>query len=211
MVRSVAGRFLLDQWMADQGYIVVSIDGRGTPGRGRDWSRAIKHDLIELPLKDQVSALRLLGEKYSELDMSRVGMHGWSFGGYFTAMALMRHPELFRAGVAVAPVVDWLDYDTHYTERFMGLPDDNPEGYASANVLTYASRLERPLLLVHGTADDNVYFTHSLKLVDALFRAGRYFEFLPLPGFTHLVPEPLATKRLYARMMDHFARNLAAE
>jgi len=209
MVRALAGRFLLDQWMANQGYIVVSIDGRGTPGRGRRWSRAIKNDLIELALQDQVQALKLLGEMYSELDLSRVGIHGWSFGGYFTAMALMRHPELFHAGVAVAPVVDWLDYDTHYTERYMGLPEENPDGYTSANVLTYAGLLSRPLLLVHGTADDNVYFTHSLKLADALFRAGRHFEFLPLPGFTHLVPEPLASRRLYERIMQHFARNLS--
>jgi dipeptidyl-peptidase-4 len=209
MVRATASRFLLDQWMANQGYIVISVDGRGTPGRGREWSRAIKHDLIDLPLKDQVAALRLLGEQYAELDLSRVGIHGWSFGGYFTAMALMRHPETFHAGVAVAPVVDWLDYDTHYTERYMGLPEVNAEGYAAANVLTYAGGLSRPLLLVHGTADDNVYFTHSLKLVDALFRAGIHFEFLPLPGFTHLVPEPLASRRLYDRMMEHFARNLA--
>jgi dipeptidyl-peptidase-4 len=208
LVRAAASRFLLDQWMADQGYVVVSIDGRGTPGRGRQWSRAIKNDLIALPLEDQVTALKLLGERYDELDLSKVGIHGWSFGGYFAAMALMRHPDTFHAGVAVAPVSDWMDYDTHYTERYMGLPQENAEGYKAASLLTYAGGLRRPLLLVHGTADDNVYLTHSLKLIDGLFRAGRYFEFLPLPGFTHIVPEPLATMRLYERIMEHFAMSL---
>jgi dipeptidyl-peptidase-4 len=208
MVRAAASRYLLDQWMADQGYVVVRIDGRGTPNRGRSWSRAIKGDLIRLPLEDHVASLGLLGERYQELDMSRVGIHGWSFGGYFTAMAVLRHPELFRAGVAVAPVADWLDYDTHYTERYMGLPEDNPDGYASSNVLTYADRLSRPLLIIHGTADDNVYFMHSLKLADALLRAGRSFDFLPLPGMTHIVPDPLVTERLYSRMMEYFGRHL---
>lgn len=208
MVRSSFSRYLLDQWMADHGYVVVRIDGRGTPGRGREWSRAIKNDLIKVALEDQVGALLELGERYAELDLSRVGIHGWSFGGYFTAMAILRHPELFRAGVAVAPVADWLDYDTHYTERYMGLPEENPEGYAAANVLTYADRLSRPLLIIHGTADDNVYFMHSLKLADALIRAGKSFDFLPLPGMTHIVPDTVVTERLYARMLEHFERHL---
>lgn len=208
MVRADPRRYLLDQWMADHGYVVVSVDGRGTPNRGRAWSRAVKHDLIALPLQDQAEALRLLGQKYPELDLDRVGVYGWSFGGYFSAMAVMRRPDVFRAGVAGAPVVDWRDYDTHYTERYMGLPADNPEGYAATNVLSYAARLSRPLLLIHGTADDNVYFTHSLKLADALFREGKTFAFLPLPGFTHMVPDPLVTRRLYDRIMGHFDRNL---
>lgn len=211
MVRRTAGRYLIDQWMADRGYIVVAIDGRGTPGRGRDWERSIKGDLIALPLEDQASALIALGKRYPELDLSRVGIHGWSFGGYFTAMALTRRPDLFRIGIVGAPVVAWEDYDTHYTERYMDLPQDNPEGYAAASVLTYADRLERPLLLVHGTADDNVYFLHSLKLVDALLRSGREFDFLPLPGITHMVPEPLVNRRLHDRVMALFDSQLKNE
>ena len=108
-------------------------------------------------------------------------------------------------------MADWSDYDTHYTERYMGLPGDNPEGYEAANVLTYADRLSRPLLIIHGTADDNVYFMHSLKLADALLRAGKSFDFLPLPGMTHIVPDPLVTERLYSRLMDHFQRHLKEE
>ncbi len=161
-----------------------------------------------MPLEDQAHALELLGEKYRELDLGRVGVFGWSFGGYFSAMAVMRRPELFRVGVAGAPVVDWRDYDTHYTERYMDLPQNNPEGYDAANVLTYVDDLSRPLLVIHGTADDNVYFTHSLKLADALFRAGKPFEFLPLAGYTHMVPDPLVTKRLYTRIMSFLEAGL---
>jgi len=210
-VRQDWRRYLIDQWFADHGYVVVSIDGRGTPGRGRAWERSTKGDLIDLPLQDQASALEALGKEFKELDLSRVGMHGWSFGGYFTAMAVARRPELFRAGVAGAPVTTWQDYDTHYTERYMDLPQNNPEGYEAASVLTYARELKRPLLLIHGTADDNVYFMHSLKLADVLMRDGREFEFLPLPGFTHMVTEPAVTRRLYLRMLEHFDRHLVSD
>lgn len=204
MVRAAPLNYLLHQWMADHGYIVVSMDGRGTPSRGREWERAIKGDLIDIPLKDQVAGLKALGAKFKEMDLSRVGIFGWSFGGYFSAMAVMREPEVFKAGVAGAPVVDWRDYDTHYTERYMGLPDANAAGYDAANVLTYAPQLDRPLMVIHGTADDNVYLIHSLRLVDALLRAGRPFEFVPLPGFTHGVREPDMTVRVYERIMAFF-------
>jgi dipeptidyl-peptidase-4 len=206
-----AGRnYLLEQWLADHGFMVVSIDGRGTPARGRAWERALKGNLIDSPLADQVEALHALGASHPELDLTRVGIYGWSFGGYFAAMATLRRPDVFRAGVAGAPVTDWRDYDTHYTERYMDLPDSNAEGYRAASTLTYADRLERPLLIAHGTADDNVFFLNSMKLCDALFRAGKPFEFLPLTGFTHMVPDPLVTARLYQRIAefleDHVAR-----
>lgn len=199
---------LLQQWFADHGFLVVCIDGRGTPGRGRDWERVIKGDLIKTALADQVDALQALARLHKEMDATRVGIYGWSFGGYFSAMAVMQRPDVFQAGVAGAPVVDWRDYDTFYTERYMGLPDANRAGYDSASVLTYAARLSRPLLLVHGTVDDNVYFLHSMKLVDALFRAGKPFEFLPLAGFTHMVPDPVVTERLYGRIESFFADKL---
>ncbi len=200
--------YLLQQWIADHGFIVVSIDGRGTPHRGREWERVIKNNVIDTPLADQVDALQALGRKYREMDMSRVGIYGWSFGGYFSAMAVMRRPDVFKAGVAGAPVADWLDYDTHYTERYLGLPDQNPEGYRKSSVLTYADQLERPLLIIHGTTDDNVYFTHALKMSDSLFRAGKHHEFLALSGFTHMVADPLVTKRLYGRIVEFFQEHL---
>jgi dipeptidyl-peptidase-4 len=200
--------FLLRQWLADQGFVVVAIDGRGTPNRGRDWERAIYRKFGSIPLDDQVAGLQALGKKFPELDLTRVGIVGWSFGGYLSALAVLKRPDVFHAAVAGAPVCDWLDYDTHYTERYLGLPQENPEAYRDASLLTYADRLSRPLLIVHGTADDNVFFRHSLKLTDALFRAGKEFEMLPLPGLTHMVPDPVVTERLWTRVARHFQRHL---
>ncbi len=208
MVSASPSRYILQQWIADHGFIIVTLDGRGTPARGRNWERAIKHDLIKVPLQDQVDGLQALGRRYAELDLSRVGVYGWSFGGYFSAMAVMQRPDVYHVGVAGAPVCDWADYDTHYTERYMGLLENNPEGYAAANVLTYCKDLERPLLIIHGTADDNVYFAHSLKMSNALFRAGKDYDFLALSGFTHMVADPEVTTRLYERIVAYFQEHL---
>ena len=207
-VTKSAQGYLVQQWMADHGFIVVSIDGRGTPNRGRDWERAIKGDLIDVPLHDQVEALEALGRRYPEMDLTRVGITGWSFGGYFSAIALERRPAVYHAAVAGAPVIDWRDYDTHYTERYMGLPEQNASGYEASSALTWARDLVRPLLILHGTADDNVYFLNSLKLVDALFRAGKSFEFVPLAGYTHMVPDSMGVTQVNQRTIDHFRRHL---
>ncbi|MEK7755896.1 MAG: prolyl oligopeptidase family serine peptidase, partial [Planctomycetota bacterium] len=188
-----------------------SIDGRGTPSRGRSWERVIKGNLIEISLHDQVAGLKALARKYGELDLDRVGIYGWSFGGYFSAMAVMRRPDVFDVGVAGAPVAEWLDYDTHYTERYLGLPDENPSGYADSSVLTYAKDLDKALLIIHGTADDNVYFSHSLKMSNALFRAGKPHDFLALSDFTHMVADPLVTTRLYQRIVGYFVKHLARD
>jgi dipeptidyl-peptidase-4 len=208
-------KWLLPQWFADHGFIVVSADGRGTPGRGREWERAIDGDFATVPLEDQVAALQALGAAHPEMDMDRVGVYGWSFGGYFSAMATIRRPDVFRAGIAGAPVSEWRDYDTHYTERYVNLPEEEGTtgAYTRSSVLTYASATEgerRPLLVVHGTADDNVYFSHAIKLCDALFRAGRPFDLLPLAGFTHMVPEPAVAARLNERQVAFFVEHLAA-
>ena len=202
--------YLLDQWLADQGFIVVAIDGRGTPGRGRDWERAVAGHFGSVPLDDQVEALKLLGSKYQEMDMDRVGITGWSFGGYMSALAVLRRPDVFKAAVAGAPVVDWMDYDTAYTERYLGVPDAGrwPGAYQEGSLLTYADGLSRPLLLIHGTADDNVYFRHSLRLAQALFRAGKPFDFLPLSSFTHMVPDPVIRTRLEERIVRYFHEHL---
>ncbi len=196
-------RYFRHQWMADRGYLVVSIDGRGTPGHGREWERAIRGDLVEVVLEDQVAGLKALAERYPEMDLSRVGVTGWSFGGYTTAMAVLRRPDVFRAGVAGAPVTDWRDYDTHYTERYLGLPQKHPDWYDASSVLTYASSLERPLMLIHGMTDDNVYFVHTFKLLETLFNAGRPVDLVVLPG-THLLPDPNQRRNLWTRMMDYF-------
>lgn len=208
MATTARSRYAFSQWLADHGFIVVMLDGRGTPSRGRDWERAIKWNFIDAPLADQVDGLRRLASRHPEMDLERVGVYGWSFGGYFSAMAAMREPEVFDAAFVGAPVCDWRDYDTHYTERYIGLPQENPEAYEVSNVLTYADRLEVPLLIVHGTADDNVYFTHALKMSDALTRAGRAHEFIPLAGLTHVVTDLEVVERMWERMRDFFVGEL---
>jgi dipeptidyl-peptidase-4 len=207
-VTASMGTRLIDQWLADQGFIVASLDNRGTPGRGRDWEKAVYGKFGSVPLDDQVAGLRALGKRFSEMDIDRVGIYGWSFGGYLSALAALRRPDVVKAAVAGAPVVDWLDYDTHYTERYLGLPDKDGGAYKEGSLLTYVDGLRRPLLLVHGTADDNVFFRHTLKLCDALFRAGKDFEVLPLSGLTHMVPDPVVTERLYGRFAAFFHKHL---
>jgi dipeptidyl-peptidase-4 len=201
MVTADPYRYVRSQWYADQGFVVVSLDGRGTPDRGRAWERIVRGDLITVPLADQVEGLQALASVNPDLDLSRVGIFGWSFGGYLSAHAVLQRPDVFHAGVAGAPVAAWEDYDTHYTERYMGLPDENPDGYAHASALTHAGSLRRPLLVMHGTDDDNVYFAHAVKLSDALFRAGRPHTFLPLTGYTHMVADPTVATRLHERIV----------
>ena len=201
--------WLVPQWLADQGFIVVAIDNRGTPGRGREWERAIYQKFGTVPLEDQVKGLQALCAKFPELDGERVGIVGWSFGGYMAANGVLRRPDVFKAAVAGAPVTDWEDYDTHYTERYLGLLPESRKAYDEASLIPLAKDLKRPLLLVHGTADDNVYYRHTLKLSDALFRAGKDFETLALPGITHMVSaDPTVMERLWAKTATFFKTHL---
>lgn len=195
-------RYFLHQWMADHGFIVVGLDGRGTLHRGRAWERAIRGALADVPLEDQVRGLRYLGDRLDELDLARVGVYGWSFGGFMAALAVLKHPDVFRGGVSGAPVTDWQYYDTHYTERYLGLYEEDAEAYARASVVAAAGLLARPLLLVHGVADDNVFFAHTLKLADALFHAKKTFDILPLANSTHQVSDPAVREALYGRIVQ---------
>ena len=207
MVTRTPTSYLLDQWYADAGFVVVAIDGRGTPARGHDWLRAVHKDLIAVALTDQVDALKALGARYPELDLARVGMYGWSFGGYASAMAVLLRPDVYRAAVAGAPVTDWALYDTFYTERYMQTPQENPEGYARSSAIARAAELTRPLLVVHGTNDDNVHFANSLGLVQALFRAGKDFELLPVAA-THMTPDPEVALALHRKTLAFFRDHL---
>lgn len=207
-VRHQMAPMLLAQWLADHGFLVAMVDGRGTPGRGAKWERAVHRNFAGVTLEDTAAGLEALAKEVPELDLKRVGVEGWSFGGYLAALSVLKRPDLFKASVAGAPVVDWLDYDTHYTERYLGLPQEQPEAYQKSSLLTYAAKLQRPLLLIHGTADDNVYFFHTLKLSDALFLAGKKHDLLPLSGLTHLVPDPLVTERQWQRVVDYFREHL---
>ncbi len=202
----------MSQWLADQGFLVVSVDGHGTPRRGRAFERAIRGDLLGAALDDQVAGLEALAREVPELDLGRVAALGWSFGGTMAALSVLKRPDVFRTAVAGAPVTDWLDYDTAYTERYLGLPQEDPEAYRRSSLLPLAPALSRPLLIVHGTADDNVYFFHSLKLADALLRAGALrWELLPLPGLSHMAlraGDPDVAARIWERMIGHLRAGL---
>jgi dipeptidyl-peptidase 4 len=196
--RVVAARpaHLTSQWFAEQGFAVVVVDGRGTPGRGPEFERAVWGDLAAPVLDDQVDALLALAADHPELDLGRVGVRGWSFGGYLAALAVLRRADVFHAAVAGAPVTDWALYDTHYTERYLGRPDTHPEAYARTSLLPDAAKLTRPLLLVHGLADDNVVAAHTLRLSSALLAAGRPHSVLPLSGVTHMTPQEVVAENL---------------
>jgi dipeptidyl-peptidase-4 len=187
---------LTSQWFADQGFAVVVVDGRGTPGRGPEFERAVHGDLAAPVLEDQVDGLHAVAEQHPDLDLSRVGIRGWSFGGYLAALAVLRRPDVFHAAVAGAPVTDWALYDTHYTERYLGRPDEDPQAYARSSVIADAPALTRPLLLVHGLADDNVVAAHTLRLSSALLAAGRMHSVLPLSGVTHMTPQEVVAENL---------------
>ena len=186
-LRVVASRnaYLNSQWLADQGFAVVIIDGRGTPGRGPAWERMVANDLATPVLDDQVDGLHALAAVEPDLDLSKVAIRGWSFGGYLAALAVLRRPDVFHAAVAGAPVTDWRLYDTYYTERYLGT-DASAGAYASSSLLDDAPSLTRPLLLVHGLADDHVVAAHTLRLSSALLAAGREHGVLPLSGITHM-------------------------
>jgi dipeptidyl-peptidase-4 len=196
--RVVAARpaHLTSQWFAEQGFAVVVVDGRGTPGRGPEFERAVWGDLAGPVLADQVEALHALAADHPDLDLTRVGIRGWSFGGYLAALAVLRRPDVFHAAVAGAPVTDWALYDTHYTERYLGHPDAHPDAYARTSLITEAAALTRPLLLVHGLADDNVVAAHTLRLSSALLAAGRPHSVLPLSGVTHMTPQEVVAENL---------------
>jgi dipeptidyl-peptidase 4 len=195
-VLAARDRFLVSQWFADQGFAVLVADGRGTPGRGPAWERAVWRDLAGPALDDQVEALHAVAADHPELDLSRVAIRGWSFGGYLAALAVLRRPDVFHAAVAGAPVTDWRLYDTHYTERYLGHPAVDPDVYRRSSLLADAAKLERPLLLVHGLADDNVVAAHSLRLSGLLLAAGRPHSVLPLAGVTHLAAQEAVAENL---------------
>lgn len=200
--------FATSQWFADQGFAVVVADGRGTPGRGSSWERAVWCDLATPVLEDQIEALHAAAEHHPELDLDRVAIRGWSFGGYLAALAVLRRPDVFHAAIAGAPVTEWRLYDTHYTERYLGDPNVDSAPYAATSLLPLAGQLSRPLLLVHGLADDNVVAAHSLQLSSALLAAGRPHEFLPLVGVTHMTPQEVVAENLLLHQLDFLRRAL---
>ena len=207
-VIAAGGAYLTEQWLADQGFAVVIIDGRGTPGRGPSWEYAVHHDLAGPVLDDQVDGLLALAEIEPALDLSRVGIRGWSFGGYLAALAVLDRPDVFHAAVAGAPVTEWRFYDTAYTERYLGNPNDDDAPYEATSLLNRAAQLERPLLLIHGLADDNVLAAHTLQMSSALLAAGRQHNVLPLSGVTHMTPQEVVAENLLLTEVEFFRTHL---
>ena len=195
-VQRAEALFHTSQWFADQGFAVLVVDGRGTPGRGPVFERAVRGDLAGPVLEDQIDALRAAAVIEPRLDLSRVAIRGWSFGGYLAALGVLRRPDVFSAAVAGAPVTDWRLYDTHYTERYLGHPAEEPANYERTDLTPLAPGLERPLMLIHGLADDNVVAAHTLRLSRALTEAGRPHTVLPLSGVTHMTPQEEVAENL---------------
>jgi dipeptidyl-peptidase 4 len=196
-----------DEILARQGFAIFSVDNRGTPGRDRKFQAAIRHEFGAIELKDQLTALDQLFAQYPQLDKDRIAIWGWSNGGSMTLYA-MTHSDRFRAGVAVAPVTDQINYDSIYTERYMGLLKDDPTGYAESDVTKAAANLHGALLLAHGTGDDNVHFQNSAQVIDALIKAGKEFRLMIYPNKTHSISGSDARDHLFHMIEDHFEREL---
>ncbi len=210
-VTASAGAHLTSQWFADQGFAVLVADGRGTPGRGPDWARTVRGDIATAALEDQIDALHAAAAEWPDFDLSRVAIRGWSYGGYLAALAVLRRPDVFHVATAGAAPSDWHLYDTHYTERYLGHPDQEAANYAGASLLADAPRLERPLMLIHGMSDDNVVVAHMLRLSGALLAAGREHTVLPITGATHMANDDAVAENLLLIELAFIRRTLGIE
>jgi dipeptidyl-peptidase-4 len=209
--------YLVSQWFAEQGFAVLIADGRGTPGRGPAWERAVAGDLAGPVLADQVEALHAAAGQFGDLDTGRVAIRGWSFGGYLAALAVLARPDVFHAAIAGAPVTDWRLYDTCYTERYLGQPEANQAAYDRSSLITLAESWAeqaaagapvRSLVLIHGLADDNVVVAHTLRLSGALLAAGYPHAVLPLTGITHMAAQETVAENLLLLQRDFLRRAL---
>ena len=204
-----AATYLSEQWLADQGFVVIVADNRGTPGRGKSWEYEIFENWAEKIVADQITALDETDKKYPGLlDLNNVGITGWSFGGYLAALAVLDAPERFHAGIAGAPVTDLRWYDTAYSERYLGNPKSDETKYEQFSLINRAHKLTRPLLLIHGLADDNVLAMHSLNLIEKLPAHEKFHKFVPLPGVSHMTPQEVITEDLLRMQLDFFKTNL---
>jgi dipeptidyl-peptidase-4 len=196
----------LAQALAHAGFVVWQLDNRGAAGRGHRRETRLFRRFGKQELADQLEGLQHL-LNLGFVDAARVGIHGWSYGGFMTLYAMLHAPDTFRAGVAGAPVTDWRGYDTIYTERYLGLPAENEEGYRLSSPLNDAAKLKRPVLLIHNFEDDNVLFQHTMQMADALERAGKPFEMMIYPQKAHGVTGE-AKKHFYRAVVDFFERRL---
>jgi dipeptidyl-peptidase-4 len=195
------------QHLRELGYLVFALDNRGSARRGVQFETALNRRMGQVEVNDQVDGVRWLVER-GLTDPARVGIYGWSYGGYMAAMCLARAPETFRVAVAGAPVTHWDGYDTHYTERYMGTPTNNPDGYRESSVMAHVSGIAGKLLLVHGMIDENVHFRHTARLINALTRARKPYDLLVFPDERHL-PRKLEDRIfMEERVRDFFQQHL---
>ena len=206
-VMSSWGGGALHQYLVDQGWIVFSVDNRGTPDRGKAFEDPIYQAMGGVEVADQLAGVNWL-KAQSFVDADRIGVYGWSYGGYMTLKLLQAAPGTFAAGVSGAPVTKWSLYDTHYTERYMGDPREVPDAYTKADVTPHAEKLVDPLFLIHGMADDNVVFDHSTALMGRMQSNGQRFETMVYPGQTHRVAGPKVSVHLWTSILDFLDRNV---
>jgi dipeptidyl-peptidase 4 len=197
---------LFHQILANEGYAIFSVDNRGSPNRGKAFSAAIRFQFGGIELKDQLTALDQLYAQFPQLDRTRTGIWGWSNGGSMTLYALT-HSDRFKAGISVAPVTNWRDYDSIYTERYMGLPKESPAAYDNS-IVSAAGNLNGSLLLVHGTSDDNVHFQNTIQMADALVRSGKQFRLMVYPNKTHGIAGSVTRTQLFHMMEDFWNKEL---
>jgi dipeptidyl-peptidase-4 len=207
-VTNAAHAYLSPQWFADQGFVVIVADGRGMAGRGPAWDRLAHNDFIGT-IDDQVEVLQAVAARYpDDVDETKVGIRGWSFGGFVAALGVLARPDVFKAAIAGAPVTDQRLYDTAYSERYLGHPDEHPDVYERNSLIPLAAGLSRPLMLIHGLVDDNVLVAHTLQLSSALLAAGRPHEVLPLSGMTHMANNEVVAENLLLLQVDFLRRSL---
>ena len=201
---------LFDQYMAQQGFIVWRLDNRGSSRRERAFTDANYHNLGKVEVEDQLTGIEWLGQQ-SYVDAKRIGVFGWSYGGFMTLRLLAQASDKIAMGVSVAPVTDWALYDTHYTEQFMGTPKENPQGYVTAGVYSHLDGLKSPLLLIHGMADDNVLFTNTTRMIDALVKRNVHFDLMTYPGAKHGISGRGPQRHVYGYIEAFFKKNLKPE
>jgi dipeptidyl-peptidase-4 len=204
----IDGRLMgMRQILARHGYVVFTIDNRGTPNRGKAFEDVLYRNMGDYEVRDQLLGLEWL-KSQPYVDEDNVGVFGWSYGGYLTLMLLTKSPGSYKAGISGAPVTNWRLYDTHYTERYMGDPNDGDGKYEVSSPITYAENLSDPMLLVHGMADDNVFFDNSVQMIDALQESSRPFEMMTYPGKRHRIVGEAENAHLWNMYLEFFDRNL---
>jgi dipeptidyl-peptidase-4 len=195
------------QILAQKGYIIVSVDNRGTGARGKDFRQVTYNELGKYETLDQIDAAKYLST-LNFVDGARIGIFGWSFGGYLSSLCMTIGADYFKAGIAVAPVTNWRYYDSIYTERYNGLPQDNPEGYDNNSPINHVKELKGSFLLVHGMADDNVHFQNSVDMVSELIKQNKQFDTMYYPNRDHSIYGDNARMHLYTKMTEFLLENL---